>query len=51
MSPQHLPLPCEALNQGTIVQSGYMVETQFMEGNEGKGFLYSRAKTKIYKEK
>lgn len=51
MSQQHLPLPWEALNPFTIVQSGQAFETQFMEGKEEKGFLYSWAKTKMCKEK
>lgn len=51
MNQQHLPLPCEALNPCKIVQSGHAVETQLLEKKEGESFLYSRAKTKIRKEK
>ena len=51
MNQQHLPLPCEALNPYKIVQSGHAVETQLLEKKETESFLYSRAKTKIRKEK
>lgn len=51
MSQQYLSLPWKTLNSCAIVQSGHAVETQFMEGKRGKGFVFSSAKTKMYKEK
>lgn len=51
MSQQHLSLPWKTLNSCAMVLSGHAVETQFVKGKKGKGFLFSRAKTKICKEK
>lgn len=51
MSQQYLPPPWETLNSYAIVQSGHAVETQFVEGKKGTDFVFSRAKTKICKEK